>query len=54
MRLVAVHTCPLVELDGEYHVLPITHYPVDDPDVIGWVNVLEIELDGERHELLVA
>jgi hypothetical protein len=54
MRLIAVHTCPLVEVDGERHIIPITGYPAADPDVVGWVNVLELELYGERHELLYA
>lgn len=50
MNLLAVHTCPVWEEDDGS--LSIGIEPREDhPPVIGWCNVLKVELAGEYHLL---
>jgi hypothetical protein len=53
LKAVAVHTVPVYrEKDGE---LRYGLEPEDDhPPVVGWANVHEVEIDGERMFFLAA
>lgn len=52
MRLLAVHTCPLwEEEDGTRRVG--TAPEADHPQVVGWVNVLLVDVAGTVRQLLV-
>lgn len=48
----AVHTCPLWE-DANGWRRPGMDYDPSKPRVVGWVNVMEAEIAGERHRLLL-
>jgi hypothetical protein len=52
MIALALHTVPVWEHDdGE---LELGLEPESDPPpVVGWANVLELELDGDRYRLLL-
>ena len=52
--MIAVRVCPLVEIGKRRHVIPMTHPVIaaEVAELIGWVAVVEIELDGERYQLL--
>jgi hypothetical protein len=51
VKLKAVHTCPVwEEPDGTRR--PGFEEEPDHPPVVGWCNVLDIELGGERYRLL--
>lgn len=52
MKVIAVHTCPLwEERDGTRRV-GIAPEP-NHPPVVGWCNVMELILRGERHRVLL-
>jgi hypothetical protein len=51
VKLAAVHTCPVwEEADGTRR--PGFDEEPDHPPVVGWCNVLVIDLNGERRRLL--
>jgi hypothetical protein len=52
IRMFAVHTCPLWE-DANGWRRPGMDYDPSKPRVVGWVNVMEAEIAGERHRLLL-
>jgi hypothetical protein len=52
LRLLAVHTCPLWEQHDGQRRVGLEGAP-DHPPVVGWVSVMEVELRGERHRLLL-
>lgn len=54
MRLLVVHTCPLVEVGGLRYIFPYTISSIDSDQIVGWVNVFEIEIFGEVRMLLDA
>ena len=50
--MIAVHTCPLWEgPDGTRR--PGVAAESNHPPVVGWVNVMEVEISGRRHRLLL-
>lgn len=53
LRLEAVHVVPFWEEDDGTR-RPGMRAEADHPPVVGWENVLVLDLDGERHELLPA
>lgn len=53
MRAVAVHTVPVWSVGG-VPVLPMEEeIAPGPPPLLGWANVLILELDGERRQLLL-
>lgn len=52
MRVLAITTCPLWEHDDGRREVGMQAVAVA-PRVIGWVNVLTVEINGERHDLLL-
>lgn len=52
MRIVSVDTCPLWEQPNGWR-RPGIAYEADHPPVVGWVNVLVLELAGKEHRLLL-
>lgn len=52
MRSLAVHTCPLWEEPTGQRRIGMDHEP-DHPPVVGWVNLHEVEIDGERRLFLL-
>jgi hypothetical protein len=53
VKLIAVHTCPLwEEPDGSRR--PGMEFEPDHPPVVGWVNVMRLQLHGEEFRLLLA
>lgn len=54
MRLLVCHTCPLAEVDGRRYIFPFTTQSILRSQVVGWVNVLEVEINGDVHMLLDA
>jgi hypothetical protein len=52
ISVIAVHTCPLwQDVDGTRR--PGMEPEATTPEVVGWVNVMEAEIAGERHRLLL-
>lgn len=51
MKALAIHTCPVWEdQDGQRL---IGFHPADDPDpeVVGWMNVMVLEVHGQQHNI---
>jgi hypothetical protein len=52
VRIHAIDTCPLwEEPDGSRRVGMA--YERDHPPVVGWVNVLDVDIGGVRYQLLL-
>lgn len=54
MRTRVVYTCPLAEVDGRRYVFPFTIHSILVDQIVGWVNVIEMEIDGDVYMLLDA
>lgn len=55
MRLLAVYTVPVWDDHGNVHVCgPCEVRPDLEDRVIGWANLLVIDIQGEQHTLLTA
>lgn len=52
MRIHAVHTCPLWEHPDGWREPGIAYSPANLP-VVGWVNVMDAEIHGQRVLLLL-
>ncbi len=52
LKMRAVHTCPLWE-DPDGRRRPGLAEEPDHPPVVGWVNVMDVDVAGERHLLLL-
>jgi hypothetical protein len=53
MRLLAVHTVPVWDEHGNVHVCgPDEVRPDLEHRVIGWANLLVMDIEGEQHTLL--
>jgi hypothetical protein len=47
-----VHTCPLWEFADGWRAPGMSYDPAK-PRVVGWVNVMEVEIHGEPYQLLL-
>jgi hypothetical protein len=52
MRLLRVNVCPLLAAGGKRYVPPFDPPPPIDVELIGWVLVFEVEIEGEIFALL--
>lgn len=54
MKALAIHTCPVWEDQDGQRLIGFHPAQQPDPEVVGWVNVMVLELYGQQHELLLS
>jgi hypothetical protein len=52
MRMLAISTCPLWEYPDGSRAPGMTYNP-NHPRVVAWVNVADLEIDGDVYQLLL-